>query len=215
MSATVGSNISVLNKQTGKKVRFFNTRFFLLFMVLLLISFNHAHPILSENGEIDGVNYEFNQVDSCYSFRGSFVLQAELDCLISILYDFKHLPNVLSDAKSIILIQQGENWYDAGYTFKKFFLTNESVYRKTLKLKEQKIFFEMLSNKQNTNLLPEVLSSSGYYQIKGESTGYAIEYYQEGKMGSSLLQKIYIDMAKKESVKFMLELKKYIERSCH
>jgi len=188
---------------------------FFSFIVLFLFSLNHAHPLLSENGEIDGVDYEFNHVDSCYSFRGSFFVKAELDCLISTLYNFKHLRNIISDAESIILIQQGKNWYDAGYTFKMFFFTNESVYRKTLKLEEQEIFFEMISNKQSSNFFPEVLSSSGYYRIKGESTGYVIEYFQECKIRSSFLTNVYINMAKKESLKFMLELKEYIKKSCH
>jgi hypothetical protein len=211
----VVTSINVLNKEAGKKVRIFNMRFFTLLIVLFLFSLNHAHPLLSENGTIDGVDYEFNHVDSCYSFRGSFVINAELDCLISILYGFKHLRNIISDAESIILIQQGENWYDAGYTFKMFFFTNESVYRKTLKLEEQEIFFEMLSNKQNSSLFPEVLSSSGYYRIKGESPGYAIEYFQECKIRPSFLKNVYINMVKKESLKFTLELKEYIKKSCH
>ena len=190
-------------------------RFFSLFIVLFLFLFNHPHPLLSESGEIDGVYYEFNHVDSCYSFRGSFVIKAEFDCLISVLYDFKHLKNFISSAHSIILIQQGENWYDVCYTFKKFFFTNKSIYRKTLKLEEQKIVFKMISNRQNTNLFPKVLSSSGYYRIKCESTGYAIEYFQECKIKSTFLKNMYIKKAKKESTKFMLELREYVERTCH
>ena len=193
--------------------RFFDMRFFSIFIVLFFFLFNH--PILSASGKIDSVYYEFNHDDSCYSFRGSFVTRADFDCLISILYDFRHLKDIISSANSIILIQQGENWYDVCYTFKKLFFTNKSVYRKTLKLEEQKIVFKMISNWQNTDLLPKVLSSSGYYWIRGESTGNRIEYFQECKMKSTFLKDIYINKAKKESTKFMLELKEYIERTCH
>lgn len=188
-------------------------RFFSLFTVIFFFLFNH--PLRSESGEIDGIYYEFNHVDSCYSFHGSFVIKAEFDCLISVLYDFKHLKNIISSANSIILIQQGENWYDVCYTFKKFFFTNKSVYRKTLKLEEQKIVFKMISNRQNTKLFPKVLSSSGYYRIKRESTGYKVEYFQECKIKSTFLKDIYINKAKKESIKFMLGLEEYIERTCH
>jgi len=187
--------------------------FFSIFIVQFFFLFHH--PLPSQSEKIDSVDYEFNHADSCYSFRGSFVIQAEFDCLIDILYDFKHLENIISSANSIILIQQAENWYDVAYTFKKFFFTNESVYRKTLKLDEQKIIFKMLSYKQNTNLIPEMLSSSGYYWIQCESTGYRIEYFQECKIKSSLLKGIYINKAKKESTKFMLELRNYIEKTCH
>ena len=196
-------------------VKFFDMRFSSIFIVLFFFLFHYPQPLLSESGKIDSVYYEFNHVDSCYSFRGSFVIKAEFDCLISILYDFKHLKNIISSANSIILIQQGENWYDVGYTFKKFLFTNKSVYRKTLKLEEQKIVFKMISNWQNINLFPKVLSSSGYYRIECESTGYKIEYFQECKIKSTFLKDIYINKAKKESTKFMLELKEYVERTCH
>jgi len=188
-------------------------RFLLIFIVLFFFMF--PHPFLSQSGKIDGVDYEFNHADSCYSFRGSFIVKAEFDCLIRILYDFEHLENIISSANSIILIQQGKNWYDVAYTFKKFFFTNESVYRKTLKLDEQKIVFKMLSYKQNTNLIPKMLSSSGYYWIQCESTGYRIEYFQECKIKSTFLNNIYVNKAKKESTKFMLELRNYIEKTCH
>ena len=124
------------------------------------------------------------------------------------------MVTIISSAKSIILIQQGENWYDVCYTFKKFFFTNKSVYRKTLKFEEQKIVFKMISNKQNTNLIPKVLSSSGYYRIKRESTGYEIEYFQECKIKSTFLKKLYFNKAKKESIKFLLELKEYLKKTC-
>ncbi|MBN1352528.1 hypothetical protein JXJ21_24225 [candidate division KSB1 bacterium] len=170
---------------------------------------------MAESGEVDGVRYEFIHDDSCFSFRGSFVIDAELDCMIHILYDFKHLKKLISGADSIVLIQQGNDWYDVCYVYEKLFFTNRSIYRKTLKIEEQKVVFKMISNRQNTSLFPNVLSSSGYYQIKCESTGYAIEYFQECKITFSILKDFYIKKAKKESTKFMLELKKYVERICH
>jgi hypothetical protein len=172
-------------------------------------------PAQTESGEVDDIHYEFNHVDSCYSFRSDFTVKAEFDCLISILYEFKYLKNIISSAKSITLIQQGENWYDVGYVYKKLFFTNESVYRKTLKLEEQKIVFELISYKQNTDLFPKVLSSSGYYQIKPDSTGYTVEYFQKCILKSSFLNNAYINTAKKESIKFMLELKEYVGGACH
>lgn len=198
---------------TAKSENFFILRFLPLFIVLFFYQFNH--PLQAETGEIDDVFYEFNHIDSCYSFRGIFLSQARFDCLIRILYDFEHLKNLIPGANSIMLIQQGKNWYDVGYTFKMFLFTNKSVYRKTLKLEEKKIVFKMISNIQNTNLFPKMLSSSGYYQIKCESTGFTIEYFQECIINSTVLKDMYMHMAKKESKKFILKLKEYIESNCH
>ena len=195
-------------------VRIFIIHFLSLFTVLFFLFFYHPHPLSAESWEVDDVNYQFNRADSSYSFRGSFVSNADFDCIVSILYDFKHLHNIITRAKSITLLQQGEKWYDVCYTFKIFLFTNKSVYRKTLKLEEGKIDFKMISNEQNTNLFPQMLSSSGYYRIMSELGGYKIEYYQECIIKRTFLKDIYINKAKKESTKFMLELKEYIERTC-
>jgi hypothetical protein len=63
--------------------------------------------------------------------------------------------------------------------------------------------------------MPKILSSTGYYQIKLEEEGYKVEYFQECKLKSALLKGAYINKAKKETIKFMLELKEYIEKTCH
>jgi len=172
-------------------------------------------PIILYGSKKKELDYEFIQDDTYYSFRGSFIVKAELDCLISILYDFKHLVNIESSAKSIVLLREEENWYEACHTHKKLFFKHESIWRKTLKLDEQKVVFEMISNKQNTDLLPKVLYSTGYYQVELEEEGYKVEYFQECKLESALLKGIFINKAKKEAIKFMLELKEYIEKTCH
>lgn len=190
---------------------------------LILLSSAHLNNLviyaqnvpLSEIGEINGANYEFIQEDTSYSFRGSFVIKAELNCLISIAYDFEHVIQYNSGAKSIELIQQGENWYKVSYTYRKLIIfENTSIWRRTLKRDEQKILFEMISNKSNISIVPEVLSSLGYYQIKPEQEGYRVEYFQECKLKPGFLKDTYINKAKKEAIKFLLEFKKYVERTC-
>ncbi|MBA7699037.1 hypothetical protein ES703_107721 [subsurface metagenome] len=172
-------------------------------------------PIILTGSQKKELDYEFIRDENDYSFRGRIVVKTDLECLISILYDFKHLANIESSAKSIVLLQEEENWYEACHTFKKLFFKHESIWRKTLKLDEQKIVFEMISHKHNSGLMPKVLSSAGYYQIKLEEEGYKVEYFQECKLKSALLKGAYINKAKKETIKFMLELKEYIEKTCH
>jgi hypothetical protein len=179
-----------------------------------LIIYKQNTP-LSEIGEINRANYEFIQEDTSYAFRGSFVIKAELDCLINVAYDFEHVIKYNSGAKSIELIQQGENWYKVSYTYRKLIIfENTSIWRRTLKRDEQKILFEMISNKSNISIVPEVLSSLGYYQIKPEQEGYRVEYFQECKLKPGFLKDTYINKAKKEAIKFLLEFKKYVERTC-
>ncbi|MBN1155944.1 hypothetical protein JXB12_13585 [candidate division KSB1 bacterium] len=183
-------------------------------LLFLLIVFSIPHLLLSDIGSIEGIHYQFHRTDSCYSFRGSFSIDGDYECLIRILYDFAHLKNIITSADSIVLIRQGEDWYDVRYTFKKFFITNASIYRKSLKSEEHKVTFTMISSQQNTNLIPNVSASSGYYRITQDSTGYVIEYYQEFIMSTRFLRGFYVRTAKKESLRFMLNLREYLERMC-
>lgn len=171
--------------------------------------------LISNSSQKEDLDYEFIREENSYSFRGRIVVKTDFDCLISVLYDFKHIANIESSASSIVLLQEGENLYEACHTFKRLFFKHESIWRKTLKPDEQKIIFEMISYKHNSGLMPKVLSSSGYYQIKRVEGGYKVEYFQECKLKSAFLRGAYINRARKEAIKFVLELKEYIEKTCH
>jgi|GEM_PF-733753 len=168
-----------------------------------------------ERGELNGTNYEFIKDDSFYSFRGRFIIKAELDCLLNVTYQFEHISKYASGAKSIEFVRQGENWYDVTYTYRKLLIfENRSTWRRTLKRDEQKIVFEMISNKNNINIMPKVNSSKGYYQIKPERGGYSVEYFQECRLNPGFLKNAYINRAKKEAIQFLQVFKEYVEKTC-
>lgn len=185
-----------------------------LLLIYSFAVFCRIPNLMSAIDVTDGIAYEFYRIDSCYSLRGSFIIEADYDCVTEILYDFKHLKYIIATADSITLLQQGTNWYEVSYTFKKFLYTNRSIYRKTFKPAEQKIVFELLSDQQNTHILPKLLSSTGYYQIKPVTTGYQIEYYQQVIVKSTFFKDRILNMAKKEFVNFMLNLREYLNKQC-
>lgn len=84
----------------------------------MLLSF----PIVLASSQKEELDFEFIREENGYSFRGCIEVKTDLDCLISILYDFKHLANIESSADSIVLLREGENWYEACHIFKNFFL---------------------------------------------------------------------------------------------
>ena len=83
-----------------------------------------------------------------------------------------------------------------------------------MKRDEKKVFFEMMSNKNNINIMPKMLSSTGYYHIKLEKEGYRLEYFQECKLTPGLLRDAYIHRAKKEAITFLHGFNEYVERTC-
>lgn len=172
-------------------------------------------PVLLSGSQKNGIDYEFTKNDSSYSFRGSFVVKTNFDCLLDVVYKFEHISKYTAGAKSIELVRQGENWYEVTYTYRKLiFFENKSTWRRTLKKKEGKVVFEMISNKNRIAIMPEVVSSKGYYHIKPERDGFRLEYFQECKLKPGLLKNTYISKVKKEAIKFLNLFKGYIERTC-
>jgi len=172
-------------------------------------------PILLYGSREKELDYEFIQEDTCYSFRGSFIVKAEPDCLINLIYNFKNISKYALGAKSIELVRQGENWYDVTFTYRKLLIfENQSTWRRTLNRHEYKVVFKMISNRNNLNIMPKMLSSTGYYQVRPEKEGCRVEYFQECKLKSGFLKDIYINKAKKEAIIFLHEFKEYIEKTC-
>jgi hypothetical protein len=183
--------------------------FYILIIVTLL-----SLPILSSRSTKEELDYEFAQEDTCYSFRGSFYVKAEPDCLINLIYNFKNISDYSLGANSIELGRQGENWYKVTFTYRKLLIfENQSTWRRTLNQDEHKVFFTMISYRNNLNILPQMLSSTGYYQFRPENDGCQVEYFQECKLTPGLLNDNYINEAKKEAIKFLQMFKEYLERS--
>ena len=79
-------------------------------------------PILLYGSKKKELDYEFIQEDTYYSFRGSFIVKAELDCLINLIYNFKNISKYALGAKSIELVREGENWYEVTFTYRKLLI---------------------------------------------------------------------------------------------
>jgi len=180
-----------------------------------LFESNKASVPLSDSGLINGIEYEFIQKDTFYSFHGSFLIKAKIECITNVSFDFNQKIQYTLGAKSIRLLRQGENWYEVSYTYQKFFfIENISNWLIRLIPGKNKIVFKMISNQSNIGIADIVLSSMGYYQFRPEDDGFRIEYFLECYLKSSLLTKSYITNAKKDVIKFLSDYKEYMEKTC-
>ena len=160
--------------------------------------------------------YNFYEYGNRYSFHGRFAVPADYECLINVIYDFEHISQYASDAKSVELIRQGENWYEVVYIYRKLLIfENQSTWRRTRKRDEGRVVFEMISSKNNLGVIPDVTYSTGYYQIGRGKEGYSVEYYQECELKSGVLRSRYINEAKKGAIKFLREFREYILETCN
>jgi len=183
--------------------------FFKIVIVTLL-----SLPIPLYENQKKEVNYEFIQQDTYYSFQGSFFVKADPDCVINLIYNFQNISQYSLGAKAIAIGRQGENWYEVTFTYRKLLiLENQSSWRRTLNRDKHKIVFTLISSRNNLNIVPTLLSSTGYYQIRPEKEGCLIEYFQECILSPGPLKGTTINEAKKEAIEFLRVLKEYIERT--
>jgi hypothetical protein len=171
-------------------------------------------PLLSYGGE-DNIAYKFIRADSSYEFYGSFYVKAEPDCLINLIYNFDNISDYSSRAESVELIRRGNGWYEIKFTYRKYiFFKHQSTWRRTLDRKRYKVDFIMIANSNNMSMIPEMVSSSGYYQIKSNKENCQVLYYQTCTLKPGFLLDAYINAGEEEAIDFIQEFKEYIEKNC-
>ena len=182
---------------------------FLYVVVALIISIPSVHAQMNEGDELV---YQFEQKDSSYSFTGHFIIDSQPDLILRLIYTFENIPSYTPDIVSCNLDQESDYGYDVTYQYKKLLIfKNESKWRRTLLLDEDKIKFELISSNSNIDIFPEVLSLSGYYQVSPLDGRCQVKYYQEAEFIANKLKKVYIYEVKKSLIKFLTELRIYLE----
>lgn len=166
--------------------------------------------------EPNDIKYKFTQTDSSYTFYGSFKINANPKCLLEISFNYKHIRVLAPDAKEVQLISQGSNWNQISYTYQIFtFFKNKTVWHRILNEENQRVDFTLISSENNLAIMPRMISSSGYYQIKQQGEYCIVEYYQQCQLTDELITKLYLNRAKKEAIKFMLKFFKYADTFCN
>jgi hypothetical protein len=180
--------------------------------IFFITVFNLVSLLIIANN--DDIQYEFSQTDSSYTFTSIFKINANKECLIHVFFDFEHIKALAPSAENVKLIKSGSNWNKISYTYKAFIFSNTSVWSRKINQKASKVNFELVSSTNNNSLMPEMTSSSGYYQITSTNDGLEVRYYQECTLTKSIFTNLYIDKVKSEAVEFMYWLKKYAVSEC-
>lgn len=137
-------------------------------------------PIVVSGNQEQEFEYAFIQEDTYYSFSGSFLVHAESECVIDLIYNFNFQSAHTLGAQFVELLQPGDTWYDVTYTYRKFAIfANRPTWRRTVQPDEHKIMFDMPSSENNLKMMSEVLWSTGNYHIAQENDRCRMKYYQE------------------------------------
>jgi len=183
---------------------------FTILLVVLLI------PIKFFAQEPNDVKYKFTQTDSSSTFYGSFKINANPKCLLEISFDYEHIRALAINAKEVQLIDQGSNWNQISYIYQEFiFFKNKTVWHRILNEENQRVDFTLMSSENNQTIMPQMISSSGFYHIKQQEEYLIVEYYQQCQLTQKLITKLYLNKAKKEAIKFIHRFFEYANAFCN
>jgi len=180
--------------------------------IFFLLTFNLLSLSIIANN--DDIQYEFSQTDSSYTFTSTFTIKANQECLIHVFFDFQHIKALAPTAENVQLVNKGSNWNKISYIYETFIFSNTSVWYRKINKKADKVDFELISSTNNSSLMPQMTSSSGYYQIISTKDGLKVKYYQECTLTKSVFTNLYINRVKNEAVEFINWLNKYAISAC-
>ena len=201
---SVAEEINNYKKMKGLQITYFTVIATILFFVPFLLF-----------AQKNQVQYKFIVSDTGYTFFGSFESNADPECVLDISFAFKHQKNLAPWAKEIRLDDQGENWNRLCFIVKKFGLfKNTSTWNRVLNQKKLRVDFTLINNSNKSSILPDIISSKGFYQIKKVNESILVKYYQECELTKSFISDIYINQGKKEAIKFLYTFSKYTNTIC-
>jgi len=181
-----------------------------------IILFTVIIPLKLLAQEPNDLKYEFTQTDSSYSFYGSFKIKANPKCILDISFNYKHIRALALDAKEVQLIDQGSNWNQISYTYQKYIIfKNKTVWHRILNEENQRVEFTLVSSENNQTIMPRMISSSGFYQVKQQGEYFIVEFYQQCQATEKSITKLYLNRMKKEAIKFMHEFSEYASTCCN
>jgi len=181
------------------------------FSVLVLSWQNSTIPAKEEND----IHYRFSQTDSSYTFYGSFEINADPKCLLEITFKYEHIAALASDAREVTLIEQGRNWNQIRYTYRKYVIfENSTAWHRKLDEENLRVDFSLLWSENNQSIMPRIISSSGYYQIIPGGDPIIVEYFQYCRLTEEPITQFYLDRVKKEAIDFMHHFAAYALEHC-
>ena len=188
-----------------------------IFATLALVVFGGSSKLFAQ--KTDGIHCSFTRTDTTYSFLGRFEIvngtDGDIGCVLPICFAFNHVKALSPEATNVELIDQGENWNTISFVYGIFSnYENESTWYRVVYPDKNRVDFTLIASVNSHAIMPEMISSSGYYLINLSNDTIIVEYYQQCLLSESLITDIYLYTVKKRAVEFMYLFKDYLIKHC-
>ncbi len=161
------------------------------------------------------IQYTFDHSDTTYLFEGKMYLPLDIDCVLPLCFEFKHIQAMGLASREVVLLQKGPNWNQIKYTLSQSqFYVNESVWNRYVDRERHRVDFEMLYSHSSRKVMPQVISSSGHYELIRTPKGICVTYVQRGTMLEQHLTPIYFIAIKYKAAEFLEVFYAYAMAHC-
>ncbi|OFY64001.1 MAG: hypothetical protein A2V64_12380 [Bacteroidetes bacterium RBG_13_43_22] len=79
---------------------------------------------------------------------------------------------------------------------------------------KQRLDFTLVSSENNQGTMPEMIASSGFYNVKRQGEDLIVEYYQLCQLTKSLITNLYLKILRNEAINFIEKLSEYSNENC-
>ena len=75
-------------------------------------------PIVGYSQDSTNVKCVFTNTDSSYLFYGTCLVEADINCLMQICFDYDHIRKLAPDAKEVTQVEKGNGWNKIKYVLR-------------------------------------------------------------------------------------------------
>lgn len=176
--------------------------------LLFFIGFINCIPYT----QAEEINSFLSFEDSTYTVDYTFTTTCGKDKLLEIYYQFSHLVKWVKQTNMTFrLLKSGENWYIVQYDYHFFAYKSSTVYKKTIMGEDNLVKFEMINYSSNFDLVPKVISSTGYYRITPQKNQNIVTYYQKTILAQPI-NWFYLKWVENQTRKFLLDMQDYTKK---
>jgi hypothetical protein len=160
----------------------------------------------------NNICYDFTRDKGHYILNASIFINSDIPTIVNLVYEFNNVKRFFRQAEAIEKLSESQDHFDMRLHYRYLGFRAYAVYRRILSPDNKRIYFRLISYKTNSELVPEVMSSEGYYEVKPVKSGVLLTLHHDTtlKSNSPVIGRLLVK--KEDSFKYLEDIKKYAEK---
>ncbi|OQA58310.1 MAG: hypothetical protein BWY42_00017 [Candidatus Omnitrophica bacterium ADurb.Bin277] len=177
----------------------------------------HAGMIWKKSSSPDELSYELKRDNGYYILEASLPIASGPGCLLEVIYSPYHMRKLMrKDADALEILKETPASYELRSVHKNKICLLDTVYRRELLKEKMRVGFELVKCEQKGKVAPQLVSSEGYYEVRPETGGSRLYYYEKTKLETGRWDPRALALVKvveRDTLMFLKKLKKYSEQT--